>query len=48
LLSNPADSSKALISSAFFNTVVLEAERLECLLFAGYDPQFEGDEPPGL
>jgi hypothetical protein len=22
--------------------------RLECLLFMGYDPCFEGDEPPGL
>jgi len=28
--------------------VLLEAERLECLLFAGYDPHFDGDEPPGL
>ncbi len=28
--------------------VLAEAERLECLLFAGYDPHFEGDEPPGL
>jgi hypothetical protein len=28
--------------------VLFEAERLECLLFAGYDPSFEGDEPPGL
>ena len=28
--------------------VLLEAERLECLLFLGYDPYFEGDEPPGL
>ena len=28
--------------------VVREAERLECLLFAEYDPHFEGDEPPGL
>jgi len=27
--------------------VLLEADRLECLLFAGYDPSFEGDEPPG-
>jgi hypothetical protein len=25
-----------------------DAERLECLLFCGYDPYFEGDEPPGL
>lgn len=25
-----------------------DAERLECLLFSGYDPYFEGDEPPGL
>ena len=28
--------------------VLREAERLECLLFAEYDPHFEGDEPPGL
>jgi hypothetical protein len=28
--------------------VVRDAERLECLLFMGYDPYFEGDEPPGL
>ncbi len=29
-------------------TILYEADRLECLLFAGYDPYFEGDEPPGL
>jgi hypothetical protein len=28
--------------------VLFEADRLECLFFAGYDPYFEGDEPPGL
>jgi hypothetical protein len=28
--------------------VLSDAERLECLLFLGYDPYFEGDEPPGL
>ncbi len=28
--------------------VLRDAERLECLLFMGYDPCFEGDEPPGL
>jgi hypothetical protein len=28
--------------------VLLEAERLECILFLGHDPHFEGDEPPGL
>jgi hypothetical protein len=28
--------------------VLLEAERLECLLFLGYDPHFDGDEPPSL
>ncbi len=28
--------------------IVFEADRLECQLFAGYDPSFEGDEPPGL
>ena len=25
-----------------------EADRLKCQFFAGYDPSFEGDEPPGL
>ena len=28
--------------------VLYEADRLECLFFAGYDPHFEGHEPPGL
>ena len=28
--------------------VLCDADRLECLFFAGYDPHFEGDEPPGL
>jgi hypothetical protein len=28
--------------------VLFQADRLECLVFAGYDPSFEGDEPPGL
>jgi hypothetical protein len=28
--------------------VLRDAERLECLVFSGYDPYFEGDEPPGL
>ena len=28
--------------------VLRDADRLECLLFSGYDPYFEGDEPPGL
>ncbi len=28
--------------------VLVEADRLECLLFLGYDPPFDGDEPPGL
>jgi hypothetical protein len=30
------------------DSILTDAERLECLLFSGYDPQFEGDEPPGL
>ena len=30
------------------NEILEEADRLECLMFAGYDPHFEGDEPPGL
>jgi len=28
--------------------LLFEADRLECQLFAGYDPSFDGDEPPGL
>jgi hypothetical protein len=28
--------------------VLFEADRLECQLFAGYDPSSGGDEPPGL
>jgi hypothetical protein len=28
--------------------VLSEADRLECLFFGGFDPRFEGDEPPGL
>ena len=28
--------------------VVLKAQRLESLVFAGYDSYFEGHEPPGL
>ena len=28
--------------------ILWDAQRLECLLFSGYDPHFEGDEPPGL
>jgi len=28
--------------------VLRDAERLECLLFSGYDPHFEGAEPAGL
>jgi len=28
--------------------VMYEASGLESLLFSGYDPHFEGDEPPGM
>jgi hypothetical protein len=28
--------------------IVWEAQRLESLLFSGYDPDFKGDEPPEL
>jgi hypothetical protein len=28
--------------------VLRDAERLECLLFNGYDPHYEGDEPQAL
>jgi len=28
--------------------ILFEADRLERQLFAGYDPSFDGDEPPGL
>jgi hypothetical protein len=30
------------------DTIIDEASRLESLLFSGYDPHFERDEPPGL
>jgi len=30
------------------STIIPAADRLESLLFGGYDPDFEGDEPPGL
>ncbi len=28
--------------------VLFGADRLECLVFLGYDPNFDGDEPLGL
>src|SRR5689334_2537675 len=28
--------------------ILFEADRLECQLFAGYDPSFDGAEPPRL
>lgn len=28
--------------------VLFDADRLETIFFAGYDPMFEGDEPPDL
>lgn len=28
--------------------VLARADRMECILFSGYDPYFDGDEPPGL
>ncbi len=28
--------------------ILYEADRLETEFFSGYDPHFEGDEPPGL
>jgi hypothetical protein len=30
------------------NEILDEADRLECLMFARYNPHFDGDEPPGL
>jgi hypothetical protein len=29
-------------------TILYDVDRLESLLFSGYDPYFEGDEPSGL
>jgi hypothetical protein len=29
-------------------SILTAAERLECLLFDGYDPHFHAEEPPGL
>jgi hypothetical protein len=28
--------------------ILFEADRLECRLYSGYDPSFDGDETPGL
>ena len=28
--------------------ILFEADRLECQFFDGYDPSFDGHEPPGL
>ena len=28
--------------------ILFEADRLECQAFCGYDPKFDGDEPPDL
>jgi hypothetical protein len=28
--------------------ILYDSNRLECLFFCGYDPHFEGDEPPGF
>jgi hypothetical protein len=30
------------------DAVIQEADRLESIVFSGYDPYFDGDEPPGL
>lgn len=30
------------------DNILYDADRLETILFSGYDPYFEGDEPPGL
>jgi hypothetical protein len=38
----------ALQTSRAPDSAIADADRLECLLFGGYDPHFEGDEPPGL
>ena len=29
-------------------SILFEADRQECQFFAGYDPSFDGDEPPDL
>jgi hypothetical protein len=29
-------------------TILFEADRLQCQFFDGYDPSFDGDEPPEL
>jgi len=30
------------------SAVIQEADRLESIVFSGYDPYFDGDEPPDL
>jgi hypothetical protein len=32
--------------SEFLGDILFEVDRLECQLFAGDDPKFNGDEPP--
>ena len=34
--------------SGFPGNILFEADRLECQLFCGYDPKFDGDESPDL
>jgi hypothetical protein len=38
----------SLQTSRVSDRVIADTNRLECMLFSGYDPHFEGDEPPGL
>ena len=38
----------SLQTSLASDRAIADADRLECMLFGGYDPHFEGDEPPGL
>ena len=38
----------SLQTSLASDRAIADADRLECMLFSGYDPHFEGDEPPGL
>src|ERR1039457_712308 len=37
-----------LISSRVPDKAIADADRLECIVFGGYDPHFSGDEPSGL
>jgi hypothetical protein len=47
-MSDDAPYERSSSRSSGPGTIIADADRLESLLFSGYDPYFEGDEPPVL